>query len=293
MVPTLFRVKGNFALVIMGNVGRMSRSPNAPEGRTAAPEGRAPRLGVVAAVLLLSVTGTVAARAAETKAPASTAVLAKDNPNKLTLENAVPLAVPPAPDLRTPPPVKVMPRFVAPTVLTAPPAPDVVIADPPPPPPAPAGAPPVKTANWADGSPQRSTLTAPSAGAAASGQQTAALPPTTKTPHVSTSLGKADLASIRYDGATAALSDKAEAELADIAQRMTTNPYLRLELKSFADGTPDTLRQARQLSLSRALAVRDRLASLGIPSNRVDIRALGFLEGDTAPDRIDLEFSSK
>jgi outer membrane protein OmpA-like peptidoglycan-associated protein len=64
----------------------------------------------------------------------------------------------------------------------------------------------------------------------------------------------------------------------------------RITLTSYA-GVADnvTPREARRLSLSRALAVRDYLSSKGVSSGRVDVRALGanVPSGDT--DRVDIK----
>ena len=62
----------------------------------------------------------------------------------------------------------------------------------------------------------------------------------------------------------------------------------RITLTAFADGKNLTARESRRLSLARALAVRDYLASKGISSSRVDVRALGVAP-DGLPDRVDLK----
>ncbi|MBK3737431.1 OmpA family protein, partial [Azospirillum brasilense] len=93
-----------------------------------------------------------------------------------------------------------------------------------------------------------------------------------------------------FDGTATTLPDPVQARLDAIAERMTANPQLRLQIRSYASGTPDTAREARQLSLARALAVRERLGTAGIASTRVDIRAMGMEAASGAPDRLDVEF---
>ena len=95
---------------------------------------------------------------------------------------------------------------------------------------------------------------------------------------------------VLFDGAATALPEQAQERLDAIAERMRANGQLRLQIRSYASGTPDTAREARQLSLARALSVREKLGTAGIASTRVDIRALGMEAGGGAPDRLDVEF---
>ena len=80
--------------------------------------------------------------------------------------------------------------------------------------------------------------------------------------------------------------------LAPVAERLRARETARLQLFSYASGTEETAREARQLSLARALALRERLTAYGIRSTRIDIRALGTgaPAKDGPQDRIDLEF---
>ncbi len=64
-------------------------------------------------------------------------------------------------------------------------------------------------------------------------------------------------------------------------------PSLRIELRAFASVDDDRPASARQLSLQRAMDVRERLAALGIRRERVNLRALG-LAAEGPPDRIDI-----
>ncbi|WP_431857449.1 OmpA family protein, partial [Azospirillum sp.] len=136
--------------------------------------------------------------------------------------------------------------------------------------PAPAAAPPAATPAPAPASPPT---------------QTAALPPPAPPP----ALPRSAL-SVVFDGGASDLPESAEATVNDLAQRMRANETLRLQLRSYASGTAETAREARQLSLARALALRERLSAFGIRSTRIDIRALGNGAADGPPDRIDVEF---
>ena len=62
----------------------------------------------------------------------------------------------------------------------------------------------------------------------------------------------------------------------------------RVELDAYG-GTPgDKSSDARRLSLKRALAVRQLLIDDGVPSSRIDVRALGGIDDRGAPDRVDV-----
>ena len=62
----------------------------------------------------------------------------------------------------------------------------------------------------------------------------------------------------------------------------------RLLLQAFA-GTPgDKSSEARRLSLKRALSVRQLLIDSGIPSEKIDVRAMGGITDGGRPDRVDV-----
>jgi outer membrane protein OmpA-like peptidoglycan-associated protein len=62
----------------------------------------------------------------------------------------------------------------------------------------------------------------------------------------------------------------------------------RLLLQAFA-GTPgDKSSEARRLSLKRALSVRQLLIDSGVPSDRIDVRAMGGITDGGKPDRVDV-----
>ena len=217
-------------------------------------------------------------------AAAQSTIGAPTGAGKLTLENAQPLPVPPRPDVgaRKAPPAP--PRFKAPTVLTAPDLPEIQVGATPAPPPPPAGAPPVQSAARPS-APPAETARAPAQTQTAQ-TQTAALPPA-QSPRPPT---KTAPLSLVFDPSASSLPDSAEKPLSEIAERMRATPLLRLQLRAYAEGTPETAREARQLSLARALAVRERLGAAGVTSTRVDIRALGLDAGGGPPDRVDMEF---
>jgi outer membrane protein OmpA-like peptidoglycan-associated protein len=84
------------------------------------------------------------------------------------------------------------------------------------------------------------------------------------------------------------LTNEAAGVLERLADVLTTYPKARITLSSYADSTDSTPRDARRLSLSRALTARDFLATKGIANSRVDIRALGANVPSGNADRVDV-----
>jgi len=75
-----------------------------------------------------------------------------------------------------------------------------------------------------------------------------------------------------------------------LAVTLRANSGVRITLTAYADNsTGVSPREARRLSLSRALAVRDYLTSKGISSGRIDVRALGANIPSGEPDRVDIK----
>jgi len=94
--------------------------------------------------------------------------------------------------------------------------------------------------------------------------------------------------SINFAAGAADLTDQAKAALKGVAGTLKGNEKLRVQLYAYAAGSAAETGQARLLSLSRALAVRDYLMSQGVGAERVDVRVLGNKLADKGPaDRVD------
>lgn len=264
-------------------------------------------------------------------AAVSTTDSTQPSPGKLTIETAKPLPVPPPPNLGRQPQVKAPPRFVTPQVMDAPPVPELTVGPqpqqrpakqtvgkPPSPPaaaaadtaPPPAATTPVTKAPAPPLAPPAAVATAPAAppapppvGVAPTPapvapmavpqpprSETAALPPPAAPARPAPAPGTLSLV---FEGGETGLPEADEAKIRRIADRMQASPNARLQLRSYAGGTPETAREARQLSLSRALLVRERLAAYGVRSTRVDVRPLGIDPEAGPPDRIDVEFQNE
>ena len=79
------------------------------------------------------------------------------------------------------------------------------------------------------------------------------------------------------------------AKLDKLVNVLRAHGTVHITLTAYADSANSSPRDARRLSLSRALAVRDYLTNKGISSARVDVRALGANVPSGEPDRIDIK----
>jgi outer membrane protein OmpA-like peptidoglycan-associated protein len=62
----------------------------------------------------------------------------------------------------------------------------------------------------------------------------------------------------------------------------------RIQLEAFGGSPGDKSSDARRISLKRALAIRQLLIDNGVPSNRIDVRAMGGITDNGNPDRVDI-----
>lgn len=102
---------------------------------------------------------------------------------------------------------------------------------------------------------------------------------------------KSDSGALRFAPGTADLRGDARFVLDGLAQNLNTKPAERIQLVAYASGGSDTdaAIEARRVSLARAVAVRAYLIQHGVPSDRIDVRALGNrVEGGGPADRVDL-----
>lgn len=175
-------------------------------------------------------------------------------------------AVPPAkPAPVAPPPVAAAP-VAAPTEV-APPAPAIAQA-PVVQPPAPAAATPAPA-------PQQLATAVPP-------------PPAHKAVNTETVYHKGDVLTVVFPVNETRMPSAAQGEMTALAQRLSRDESLSLQLMAFAQGDEANTSKARRLSLSRALEVRRVLMDLGVRSTRIEVRALGNKNDSDAPaDRVD------
>jgi outer membrane protein OmpA-like peptidoglycan-associated protein len=200
------------------------------------------------------------------------------SPPQTELTRAAPPPPPkPPPPAKTPPPkapvapVAAAPEPPPPAKTPPPKAPVAPVAAAPEPPP-PAKTPPPK---------------APVVPAAAppAQPQIAARPPAGSSPGTLLRMG--------FEPGSSELAKPLRPRLDAIAERLVSDPDMRIQLRAFAAGKKEAANQARRLSLIRALAVRSYLIKQGVRATRMDVRALGNGFGDGPPDRVDVVLAER
>jgi outer membrane protein OmpA-like peptidoglycan-associated protein len=171
------------------------------------------------------------------------------------------------------------------------------VMTPPPPPPAPVAADPSPAAAPAPTAP-------PSAEAIRSAQQdpagpqpfampdtpaqSAALPPTSQAPGaLSPAQESAETLSIPFAASATDIDIASQGTLKDLAQRMTGDRSLRVQLMAYASDPEKNTSKARRLALDRAIAIRNLLIEAGVERTRIEVRALGDQGDGGNLDRVD------
>jgi outer membrane protein OmpA-like peptidoglycan-associated protein len=93
---------------------------------------------------------------------------------------------------------------------------------------------------------------------------------------------------VTFDEGQDDLSDPDQDALRALAQEMADNEAQRIQLLAYAAGDSSQVNQARRLSLSRALTVRQYLIDQGVRSTRMDVRALGNNVPQGPANRVDI-----
>jgi len=83
------------------------------------------------------------------------------------------------------------------------------------------------------------------------------------------------------------LAESATATLAELGRRLAARPQGRITLYAQASGPEADVSAARRASLARALAVKQALATGGLPPTRIDVRPMGRTE--EAVDAVDVQ----
>ena len=90
------------------------------------------------------------------------------------------------------------------------------------------------------------------------------------------------------DPGSSAIPASAQAKLLDTAKTMKADIASRIEVRTYSPEKPHRESNARRLSLSRFLAVRDFLVAQGIDDNRIDGRSLTSEPTELNADRVEL-----
>jgi hypothetical protein len=135
-----------------------------------------------------------------------------------------------------------------------------------------------------------SPATRPSPAAPHPGASKASLTPAAPpVPPAGPALAPGPVGSVPYLKGEIAVPSDGQVALNAIAQKVAGDENARLQLIAYATGSADDALAARRISLQRAVQLRAYLIAKGVPSVRIDVRALGDRSpGDGPADRIDL-----
>lgn len=97
-----------------------------------------------------------------------------------------------------------------------------------------------------------------------------------------------EISSIPFSHSSENINSDAQILVDKLAAVLQSNTPVRITLTAYADSSGLTAREARRLSLTRALAIRDYLSSKGIANSRIDVRALGAAPSGSQ-DRVDIK----
>ncbi|TAD91456.1 MAG: hypothetical protein EAZ99_02025 [Alphaproteobacteria bacterium] len=195
-----------------------------------------------------------------------------DLPPLPPMPSAMPQSAVPAPRPAGPP------AAAAPAPAAAPPAP---AAAPPAPRPAPQAAAPAPQPAPAPAPPRPAPPQAAAPRPAPPPPVVASLP--------SQRLGGGEVVRLPFAAQDTSVSPAAQRVLAPVIERMRADPDLRVIVRGFAAAQPDQPAMARRLGLSRAMEVRNAFAAAGIAAQRAVVQAPPPVEGDSQPDRVEIE----
>lgn len=201
-------------------------------------------------------------------------------PNPVLLSAMPAAAAPSAPAERADP----LPRPEAPVVQPA--APVVAV---PTPASVPVPAAPVAVAPVAAAPVPAAPVAVATPAPAPSPAQVASLPPQIQTaPPAPAGTAPKEVFRLVFAPGSTELSADANDMLIPALALMLQDDSLRVQLLSYASGSADVPVEARKLSMTRALIVREWLAYRGIPTARVDLRPLGLNSEGGPADRVDI-----
>lgn len=97
-------------------------------------------------------------------------------------------------------------------------------------------------------------------------------------------------ASIKFASGSEVLNETADAVVMAVGKKLAANPGARIGVTAYADlqAASNDTREARRISLARALAVRDTLLANGATDEQIKIRAQGANVPSGNSDRVDL-----
>jgi outer membrane protein OmpA-like peptidoglycan-associated protein len=118
-----------------------------------------------------------------------------------------------------------------------------------------------------------------------------ATPPARTTPSGATAAGLRRETIIPFAAGATSLAPSNVNSIHALATTLNTalaSGNARIHLDAFGGPRGDKSSDSRRLSLKRALVVRELLIEDGVPSEKIDVRALGGADDGGAPDRVDV-----
>ncbi len=102
--------------------------------------------------------------------------------------------------------------------------------------------------------------------------------------------GNEDIKQILFEDGETELPSSAGTKLEALAKSLADNND-RIQLVAYANASSNGT--ARRLSLGRALVIRSKLMDLGVPNNKIEVRALGKPTDSSPADRVDLKLVAR
>lgn len=99
-----------------------------------------------------------------------------------------------------------------------------------------------------------------------------------------------DTRQILFEEGETKLPSSASGQLGALAKSIADNDD-RIQLVAYANASSNGT--ARRISLGRALVIRSKLMELGVPNNKIEVRALGLPNDDSPADRVDLKLVAR
>ncbi len=99
-----------------------------------------------------------------------------------------------------------------------------------------------------------------------------------------------DVKQILFEDGATELPSTANAKLEALAKSLADSND-RIQLVAYANASSNGT--ARRLSLGRALVIRSKLMDLGVPNNKIEVRALGKPTDSSPADRVDLKLVAR
>jgi outer membrane protein OmpA-like peptidoglycan-associated protein len=96
-----------------------------------------------------------------------------------------------------------------------------------------------------------------------------------------------------YQSGESGVPDASTQSLKDLAQKLSADATLRVQLLAYASDPEKNVSRARRLSLERAIAVRKLLIDSGLDATRIEVRALGDQNNGGAADRVDVMITAR